>query len=164
MTWFCCSPLGHNTIENMLRRMTTRAGIVPHLTNHCLRATTITVLSAADVQDRHITKVTGHKSVESIRSYSDRPTFEQFRSMSNELANFVEESDPNPTASDENVMDPQPVAVNRVGTVPPVAANSNFFLGIQDGQQLLNGLVPGGTFNNCSFQFNINLPSSSGGQ
>ena len=164
MTWFCCSPVGHNTIENMLRGMTTRAKIVPHLTNHCLSATAVTVLSAADVQDRHITKVTGHKSVESIRSYSDRLTFEQFRSMSNELANFVEESGPNPTATDENAMDLRPADVNRVGTVPQAAANSNFFLGIQDGQQLLNGLVPGGTFNKCSFQFNINLPSSSGGQ
>ena len=53
-------------------------------------------------------------------------------------------------------MDPQPAAVNHVGTVPPVAANFNF-LGVQHDQQLLNGPIPGGTFNNCSFQFSINI-------
>ena len=38
--------LGHNTLENLLRKMTEKAGIVPYLTNHSLRATTVTVLSA----------------------------------------------------------------------------------------------------------------------
>ena len=52
--------------------------------------------------------------------------------MSNKLANFVEESGPNLTDSDRAMMDPQPTAVNHVGTVSPVAANSNF-LRIQDG-------------------------------
>ena len=30
--WFCSVPLGHNSLENMLRAMTSRAGIQPYLT------------------------------------------------------------------------------------------------------------------------------------
>ena len=51
--WFCSVPLGHNTLENMLRGMTSRAGIQPHLTNHSIRATTVTVLSAANYESTH---------------------------------------------------------------------------------------------------------------
>ena len=38
--WFCSVPLGHNSLENMLRGMTSRAGIQPYLTNHSIRTTT----------------------------------------------------------------------------------------------------------------------------
>ena len=58
--WYCSTPLGHNTLDNMLRFMTTRAGIIPHLTNHSIRATTVTVLSAANIESRHIKAITGH--------------------------------------------------------------------------------------------------------
>lgn len=34
--WYTTQNLGHNTLENMLRNMTTRAGIDPYLTNHSL--------------------------------------------------------------------------------------------------------------------------------
>ena len=36
--WYCLTPLGHNTLNNMLHFMTTRAGIMPHLKNHSIRA------------------------------------------------------------------------------------------------------------------------------
>ena len=52
--WYCAVPLGHNSLENMLRNMTSRAGIQPYLTNHSIRATTVTVLSAANYESRHI--------------------------------------------------------------------------------------------------------------
>ena len=34
--WYCAVPLGHNPLENMLRNMTSRAGIQPYLTNHSI--------------------------------------------------------------------------------------------------------------------------------
>ena len=68
--WFCSVPLGHNSLENMLRNMTSRAGIKPHLTNHSIRATTVTILSAANYESRHIKAITGHQSEASIESYS----------------------------------------------------------------------------------------------
>ena len=46
IVWFERKVLGHNTLENMLKNMTERAGIQPYFTNHSLRATTVTVLSS----------------------------------------------------------------------------------------------------------------------
>ena len=39
--WFEKKVLGHNTLENMLKNMSQRAGIQPYFTNHSLRATTL---------------------------------------------------------------------------------------------------------------------------
>ena len=85
---YCNSTVGQSTLENMLKEMSKKAGIVPHLTNHCLRATSITVLSDADCESRHIRFVTGHKSDETIKSYNYWPSFRQQRRMSNMLSDF----------------------------------------------------------------------------
>ena len=64
--WYCSTPRGHNTLNNMLRFMTSRVGMKPNLTNHSIRATTVTVLSAANIESRHIKAITGHQSEASI--------------------------------------------------------------------------------------------------
>ena len=40
--WYYNSPLGVNSLDSMLKLMSSRAGIQPHLTNNCLRATSVT--------------------------------------------------------------------------------------------------------------------------
>lgn len=54
--------------------MKTRAGVIPHLTNHSIRATTI--------ESRYINA--------SIQSYCDTPTFEQLKTMSSKLGEFLD--------------------------------------------------------------------------
>ena len=88
--WYSACKLGHNTLENMLRNMTTRAGISPYLTNHSMRATTVTVLSSNNIETRRIKAVTGHRSDTSIQSYCERPTLDQFKDMSSALSSFIE--------------------------------------------------------------------------
>ena len=73
----------------MLKLMSSRAGIQPHLTNHCLRATSVTVLSDNNCETRHIKSVTGHKSDHSIESYNDRPSLDQQKKMSEALSSFL---------------------------------------------------------------------------
>ena len=70
----------------MTKDMSKRAGIQPYLTNHCLRATSVTILSDHDSEVRHIKAVTGHKS--SIESYNQRPSLEQQERMSSILSDF----------------------------------------------------------------------------
>ena len=89
--WYAACPVGHNTLENLFRDMTSRAGIDPPMTHHCIRATSITVLSAANVERSHIKAITGHRSETSIQSYCDKPTFQQFKVMSNTLSDFIED-------------------------------------------------------------------------
>ena len=87
--WYCNSPVGESALANMMKTMCTAAGITPHLTNHCVRATAVTVLSDRNVEARHIKAVTGHKSDSAIESYNARASFPQKENMSNILSGFV---------------------------------------------------------------------------
>ena len=87
--WYCNSPLGVNALTGIMRVMSSKAKIVPHLTNHCVRATSVTVLSNANMEARHIKYITGHKSEASIQSYSNKPSFEQKVQMSEILCDFI---------------------------------------------------------------------------
>ena len=83
------SPLGVNILDSMLKLMSSRAGIQPHLTNHCLRATAVIVLSDNNCETRHSKSVIGHKSDNSIESHNDRPSLDQQKKMSEALSSFL---------------------------------------------------------------------------
>ena len=87
--WFCNSPIGESTLGNMMKTMSLAASIIPHLTNHSVRATSVTVLSDHNVEARHIKVVTGHKSTTLIESYNARASLQQKENMSNILSRFV---------------------------------------------------------------------------
>ena len=87
--WYSTLPLGHNTIDSMMKNMCLRAGIDPPFTNHCVRSTTVNILSSKDMKNRHIRAVTGHKNDASLESHNDRPTFEQFKDMSSAITDFI---------------------------------------------------------------------------
>ena len=72
----------------MMKDMSKRTGIQPYLTNHCLRATSVTILTDHDCEVRYIKAVTGHKSDSSIESYNQRPSLEQQERMSSILSDF----------------------------------------------------------------------------
>ena len=63
--------------------------VAVHLTNHCVRATYVTVLSDHNSEARHIKTVTEHKSDNSIESYCSRASFQQKENMSNILSDFI---------------------------------------------------------------------------
>ena len=160
LVWYCSCPLGHNTLENMPRSMTSRAGIKPHLTNHSIRATTMTVLSAANIENRYIRATTSHQSEESIMSYCDKSTFERFKRMSNKLSEFL---DP-PGGDDNAVTVPQKTVASSSSQLQSVATSTaNYsFQSIQDGSQnLVHGFIPGATFHNCNLNFNVSFGGSS---
>ena len=73
--WYCNSRIGVITFGNLLKTMSKAAGIIPYLTNHSIRAMSVTVLSDSNVEARHIKAVTGHKSDNSIESYNTRASF-----------------------------------------------------------------------------------------
>ena len=57
--------------------MCKKAGLAQVYTPHCIRATSVTVLKAAGLENCRVKSVTGHGSDKSIESYSTRPTIEQ---------------------------------------------------------------------------------------
>ena len=66
--WFCRAPLGTTTLDNMMKEMLKQAGVKPHLTNHSLRATSLTMLSDNNCETSHIKAVTGHTSDQAVES------------------------------------------------------------------------------------------------
>ena len=166
--WFSARKLGHNTLENMLKIMTTRAEIYPYLTNHSLRATTVTVLSSNNIETRKIKAVTGHRSDTSVESYCERPTLDQFKDMSNALSSYIDhetsEISPIPQSQLGNASHPSTSLPRaQTGLLPSSRSSSGqrYFSSQQENFLIecgcnLEAIRPSGTFENCSFTFNIN--------
>ena len=169
--WFCNSPLGDRTLDEMMKRMTTKAGISPHLTNHCIRATTVTVLSEENVEARRIRAVTGHKSDASIDSYNSRPSLQQFQHMSNIISSLVSGQEEGRDIVEAATT--TPVAMSNLGEKNPqlhlqAAATSNPLSEIQYNPQLhvqqnfqQIQQQPYGVFHGCTFNITNNYQFSS---
>ena len=87
--WFCSAHLGKTTLDNMRWKRCQKTGIEPHLINHCLRATYITVLSYHNCETKHIKSITGHKPDQAVESYNERPSMEQQQKKSLVLSDFI---------------------------------------------------------------------------
>ena len=144
--WYCHSPIGERPLGEMMKKMTSKAGIVPHLTNHCIRATTVTVLGEENIEARRIRAVTGHKCDAIIDSYNSRPSLQQFQQMSNIISSFV--SGQEERASTASTATPT-ASEAQAAPVPLREANQQFHLSQQHFQQVQQ--QPHGSFFGCAF-------------
>ena len=60
----------------------------------CIRATSVTVLKAADLENRRVESVTGHASDKSMESYSARSTIGQQFESSAVVSRFLTKQNP----------------------------------------------------------------------
>lgn len=70
LAWYTNVPLGHNSIGDMMPTISASAGLSKRYTNHSLRSTTVHILDANEFAGRHITSITGHKSENSLKTYT----------------------------------------------------------------------------------------------
>ena len=70
--WYDKMPLGHNTLGNMMFKISEKAGLSTRYTNHSLRATAVSILDKAQFASRHIMAVTDHKAESSLKTYSGK--------------------------------------------------------------------------------------------
>ena len=68
-SWYCKSPLGRNTLENMMQSMSKAANLSQVYTNHCTRATASKALGDASFDRSDIIKITGHRDTRSLDTY-----------------------------------------------------------------------------------------------
>ena len=70
--WYKCSPLGINSLRNMLKRMVNDSGLETDrkLVNHSTRKHLVQKLVDNDIPPTEIMQITGHKNVASINNYS----------------------------------------------------------------------------------------------
>ena len=132
--WFCNSPLGISYLSSMMHTMSLNAEINPPLTNHCVRATSVTILSDANVETRHIKCITGHKSDTSIESYSTKPLFQQKEKMSAILSSFVGSENFNIPHQDQQISEANSVDISKsCPAVPhPPLENLSLSMNVQE--------------------------------
>ena len=74
--WYDAVPVGSHKLGSMVKEICEDAGIAPRM-NHSLRATGATALFQADVPERIIQKTTGHRSLDSLRTFERISTEQQ---------------------------------------------------------------------------------------
>ena len=84
--WFENKPLGKNTLGNMMKTISLKANLSQMYTNHSVRATTITLLSDAGFEARHIKTISGHRNESSITSYCTDTSTIQKQQMSDAIS------------------------------------------------------------------------------
>lgn len=89
--WYVKQPVGVHLIGQIMKRISSEADTATQYTNHCIKATTATVLKKAGLQPLDIMAVTGHKNVASLDSYAKGPDMNDRQKMSGILANYGKE-------------------------------------------------------------------------
>ena len=82
--WFECTPIGKNVLAKFVQVMCEDTGIREKKTNHSLRATGVTSLFTAEVPEKLIKGISGHKSSQALQIY-ERPTVSQKQAVSRVL-------------------------------------------------------------------------------
>ena len=70
----------------MMKTISEEARLSNIYTNHCVRATAITLWSNAGISNRHIMAISGHRSEQSLVSYNSRPSTSQLHNCSQVLS------------------------------------------------------------------------------
>ncbi|XP_031561324.1 uncharacterized protein LOC116297270 [Actinia tenebrosa] len=97
--WFERRCLGVNKLGEMMKDLSRAANLSQIYTNHCVRATAITLWSNAGLSNRHIMSLSGHRNENSLRSYNARPSSQQLQLCSNVLSSALNSS----IASNQNI-------------------------------------------------------------
>ena len=87
--WYCRMVLGSKSLGNMMTQMSTDYQLSIRYTNHSLSVMAISVLDDAGISGRHIIRISGHKSEESLKSYSRKVSNAKKRTISNTMSHAL---------------------------------------------------------------------------
>ena len=117
--WYDNQVIGRDPLNNIMKDISIDAQLSKVYTNHSIRATCLTQLDQAGFEVRHIQAVSGHKSEESIKSYSKRCPDKKKREMAQALdlalAGPKKKKSPTATVSKnpEDIVDFVPIENNK---------------------------------------------------
>ena len=153
--WYCNVPLGKNTLDNLLGRMSNKAGLSTHFTSHCIRATSVTILKAAGLENSRVRIVTGYKSDASIESYNERLTIQQQVQSSAIVCNFVAPLKVNPANASLRVtaQSRSPLRALQQNQSQHEIRSINQQSNVGEQQTNAAQNFSSGTFQNCTFNF-----------
>ena len=131
--------------------MSKKAGLSTHFTSHCIRATSVTILKAAGLENSRVRSVTGHKSDASIESYHERPTIQQQVQSSAIVSDFVAPVRANQANAPLRVTTQSRSPLRALQQNQSRLINQQSSVGAQQTNAAQN--FSSGTFQNCTFNF-----------
>ena len=147
-----------------MARMCVEAKLNTRYTNHSVRATSITALDHAGIDSRHIMAISGHKSEQSIKSYSQNVSDTKKREMADVLSTNTTVLNINPAKGANST-----VSKVQTETLPPSdmgLTGHAFERSDKQDVHMKHGLLPGSvdkssnvpsfTFANCQVTLNFN--------
>lgn len=132
----------------MMKTISSQAKCSEIYTNHCLRATAITVLNNNNFDSRTIATLSGHRCEASIRSYCRDSSSDQKRQMSSTLDSFFPNMTDGKIPPRQNAV--QPEAEARTASVPSVHTK-------QEPSVMKLSHMRDCLFSNCQFSGNISM-------
>ena len=87
--WYKKTPVGRNTLGNLMLVLSKKANLSKLYTNHCLRATCISILDTTGFPAREICQVSGHANEGSLSSYTGRVSDDRKHKMSDALSHAL---------------------------------------------------------------------------
>ena len=135
--WYENRPLGKNKLQTMMSTISELAQLSKKYTNHCVRATAITLWSDNDIPGRHIISISGHTNEQSLAHYNRRPSTSQLKVCSDILAEALEPLDSSSTAALVPASHPAPIQRPSLSMVQAAADNRSC-------------IFPAGLLQNCS--------------
>jgi hypothetical protein len=148
--WFEGRAIGKNTLDKRVKEMCSKTCKEGNYSNHSLRATAITRMYDAGLQEREIMKRSGHRSVEGVRTYKrDNPN--ETKVVSNVLA----ASKP---VSDDGAAELESFALGGDVDDALLASILDDYEKTQQQQSSINlsGLLQGATASHVNINININ--------
>ena len=156
--WYENRALGINSLASMMKQISKEAHLSQVYTNHCLRATAITVWGNSGLSDVQICHASGHKDPKNLQNYHHRPSRRQLRTCSNVLADALAGQDPNDTANANQQPQQQmaPVQLN-IAPLQPTVLQTNQQQHVvktsnASSSSFSHGEVFGDMFNSCTIQ------------
>ena len=154
--WYENRPLGVNSLGNMMKEISTKAKLSKVYTNHCVRATAITLWSEAGLSDRHICHISGHRNPNSLQHYNSRPSSTRLRKCSDILSCALQGANQTTQKSPQLFqLNSQLESLEKSSTVVQTHNRSS--------SAAIYSEMLGGMFNSCSIgsvQINFNPPQS----
>ena len=80
--WYCNAPVGEKSLGAMLSKMSSKYNLSQRYTNHSIRVTSMQILDDNLIDGRHIQRVSGHKSLDSVQNYGRRLSTSRKRDIS----------------------------------------------------------------------------------
>ena len=130
----------------MMKTISVGAKLSQLYTNHSVRVSAITLLSDANVPDRHIMFISGHSSEQSIAHYSSRPSVSQLENVSDTISNALENQQP------------QSTQISTVTSAPLIQSSNRMASNVS--MSTATASFPSGFFNSCYIQGNVQVFSA----